>query len=91
MTTPATRVITAHIPAALAGKVDAVAERLERSRGWVMKEALAAWVELEEQRYRLTLEALKDVEKGRQVKHEDVAAWAATLDRTKPSRPPKCK
>jgi predicted transcriptional regulator len=40
-----TRVMTAHLPVALAEQVDELAERLERSRGWVVKQALAAFVE----------------------------------------------
>ena len=40
------RVITAHIPISLAEQVDAIAERLERSRGWVVKQALTDWIAL---------------------------------------------
>ncbi len=32
-----------------------MAARLERSRGWVMKQALAAWVDQEEERHRMML------------------------------------
>ncbi len=37
-----TKVITAHVPLALAEKVEAMATRLERSRGWVMKQPTPA-------------------------------------------------
>ncbi|WP_304014038.1 ribbon-helix-helix domain-containing protein [Methyloversatilis discipulorum] len=37
--------MTAHLPVALVEQVDELAERLERSRGWVVKQALAAFVE----------------------------------------------
>mgnify|MGYP002413990847 CR=1 FL=1 len=36
----ATKVITAHVPLLMADKVDQMAARLERSRGWVIKQAL---------------------------------------------------
>ncbi len=49
-----TKVLTAHVPLGLAEKVEAMASRLERSRGWVMKQALAAWVDQEEERHRMT-------------------------------------
>ena len=49
-----TRVLTAHVPLTLAKKVDMMAIRLERSRGWIMKQALAAWINQEEERNRLT-------------------------------------
>ena len=37
-----TKVVTAHLPKDLAEKVDQLAERLERSRGWIVKQALYA-------------------------------------------------
>jgi len=52
-----TRVLTAHVPVLLAEKVDQIAARLERSRGWIMKQALSAWIEQEEERTRLTRDA----------------------------------
>ena len=79
-----TRVLTAHVPMGLAEKVDAMAARLERSRGWVMKQALAAWVDQEEERYRMTLEALADVDAGRVIDHQAIQAWADSLGSDKP-------
>ena len=49
-----TKVLTAHIPLPLAEKVDQLAIRLERSRGWIIKQALSAWIDQEEERQRLT-------------------------------------
>jgi len=39
-----TKVLTAHLPLPLADKVEQMAARLERSRGWIMKQALSAWI-----------------------------------------------
>lgn len=75
-----TKVLTAHVPRALAEKVDHLALKLERSRGWIVKQALTAWVAQEEERHRLTLDALKDVEAGRVVSQAQVEAWAASLE-----------
>lgn len=83
-----TKVLTAHVPLNLAEKVDAMAARLERSRGWVMKQALAAWVDQEEERHRMTLEALEDVDAGRLVDRLAVQAWADSLGTDKPLPPP---
>lgn len=91
MTAPETRVLTAHVPAALAAKVDSLAEQLDRSRGWVMKEALAAWVALEEKRYQLTLDALAEVDAGEGVPHEEVEAWIDRLGSDSPLPVPGCK
>ncbi len=83
-----TKVLTAHVPLELAEKVDAMAVRLERSRGWVMKQALAAWVDQEEERHRMTLEALADVDAGRVIDHRAIQAWADSLSSRKPLPPP---
>ncbi len=83
-----TKVLTAHVPIGLAEKVEAMASRLERSRGWVMKQALAAWVDQEEERHRMTLEALADVDTGRVVDHQTIQAWADSLRTDEPLPPP---
>ncbi len=84
-----TRVMTAHVPIPLAEQVDELAAKLERSRGWVVKQALAAYVEREAERYKITMEALADVDAVAGVSHEDVKAWAATLGTDKPGRLPE--
>ena len=48
----ATRVVTAHLPAELAEKLDGLADRLDRPRGWLVKEAVEAYIGLAEERRR---------------------------------------
>lgn len=79
-----TKVLTAHVPQSLADKVDQMAARLERTRGWIVKQALAAWIDQEEERRRLTLEALADVDAGRVIEPQAVQAWASSLDTDNP-------
>lgn len=79
-----TKVITAHVPVELADKVDQIAARLDRPRGWIVKQALADWLGQEEERRRLTLEALADVDAGHVIDHQAVQAWANSLDTDKP-------
>jgi len=55
-------VLITHIPLSLAEKVGQMAIRLERSRGWIMKQALSVWIEQEEEHGRLTREALADID-----------------------------
>jgi predicted transcriptional regulator len=74
-----TRVVTSHLPSDLAEKLDGLAERLDRPKGWIVKEAIASYIALEEERRRLTLEALADVKAGRTHDHAAIEAWAATL------------
>jgi predicted transcriptional regulator len=84
-----TKVLTAHVPLPLAEKVDRLAARLERPRGWIVKQALSAWIDQEEERHRLTLEALADVDAGRVIEHQAVQAWADSLGTRKPRRVPR--
>ncbi len=74
-----TRVLTAHVPLPLAEKIDQMAERLERSRGWILKQALSAWILEEEERDRLTQEALAEVDAGQVIDHQTVLSWADRL------------
>lgn len=74
-----TRVVTTHVPVELAEKLDELAEQLDRPKGWVVKEAIAAYVALEEKRHQLTLEALADVDEGRTLEHGQIEAWIEGL------------
>lgn len=92
--TATTKVLTAHVPLPLADKVDQMASRLERSRGWIMKQALSAWIAQEEERDRLTQEALADVDAGRVIDHhvidhQAVQAWAESLGTDQPLPVPR--
>ena len=78
-----TRVVTAHLPEALAKKLDGLAEQLDRPRSWVVKEALEAYLDLAEERRRKTIAALRQVDAGEVVEHAEVESWAADLDKTR--------
>ena len=84
-----TKVLTAHVPLPLAEKIDQMASRLERSRGWIMKQALSAWIHQEEERSRLTREAMADVDAGQVIDHQAVQAWADSLATDKPLPVPR--
>jgi predicted transcriptional regulator len=75
-----TRVVTAHLPIELAEQVDQLAARLDRPKGWIVKQALTSWIALEAKRHQLTLEGLADVDAGRVVEHAAVQDWAASLE-----------
>lgn len=84
-----TKVLTAHVPLLLAERVDELATRMERSRGWVVKQALMAWIDQEDERRRLTLEALADVDANQVVSHQAVQAWAESLNKESPIPVPR--
>lgn len=88
-TTAKTRSVTAHVPEELTQKVDLMAERLEPSKNWIVKQALSAWIDQEEERSRLTREALADVDAGRVIDHRAVQAWADGLSTDTPLPVPR--
>ena len=84
-----TKVFTAHMPLALADRIDQMAEQLEHTRAWVIKQALANWIAEEEARDRLTQDAMLSVEEGKVVPHGRVLAWADSLDSETPQPLPR--
>ncbi len=85
----ATKVITAHVPLPMADKVDQMAARAGTLRGWVIKQALSAWLAREEERNRLTLEAPDDVTSGQVIDHQAVQARADSLSTDNPLPVPR--
>ncbi len=79
-----TKVLSAHVPLPLAEKVDALAVQLERSRGWIIKQALTDWVAQQEERRLLTLEAMADIDAGLVIQHQAVQEWADRIDSSQP-------
>ncbi len=68
------RVVTTNLPDDLAARMDEIATRLDRSKSWIVREAVADWLAEEQRRYEMTLEALKDVDEGRTIPHDEVLA-----------------
>lgn len=76
-----TKVLTAHVPGVLVEKIDQIASRLDRSRTWILKQALTAWISQEEQRRQMTLDALSDVDAANFVDHQVMQNWADNLEK----------
>jgi predicted transcriptional regulator len=66
------RVVTAKLPDKLVSHLDVVAERIDRSKSWIVREAVSEWLAEEQRRYDLTMEALKSVDEGRTYSQEEV-------------------
>jgi predicted transcriptional regulator len=84
-----TKVLTADVPLPLVERLNRLAQQLNRPTEAIVQEALDAWIGREEERHRLTLEALADVEAGRFIDQADVEAWARSLDSDAPQPPPR--
>ena len=70
------RVVTAKLPDDLVTEMDEVADRIERSKSWIVREAVSQWLAEEKRRHELTLEGLRAIDEGRVMSHEDMKAWA---------------
>lgn len=66
------RVVTAKLPDDLVSQMDEVAERIDRSKSWIVRQAVTEWLAEEQRRYDLTVEALKSVDEGRTLTQEEV-------------------
>ena len=84
-----TRSVTAHVPVDLADRIDEIATRLERSKNWIVRQALADWLYQEEERNRLTREALADVDAGHVIDHQAISDWADSLGTDSPLPAPR--
>jgi predicted transcriptional regulator len=61
--------------------MDEIADRIDRSKSWIIRQAVTEWLAEEQRRYELTLEGLKDIDEGRVISHEDVKQWAEQIKR----------
>jgi predicted transcriptional regulator len=61
--------------------MDEIADRIDRSKSWIVRQAVTEWLAEEQRRYELTLEGLKDIDEGRVISHEDVKQWAEQIKR----------
>lgn len=73
-------------------KLDATAERLRRSKGWIINDALRQYIEREERKIRMleeTKEAIADIEASRIVSGEEVMKWLETWGTSSETKAPK--
>lgn len=80
------RVVTARLPEDLVTRMDDVAVRIDRSKSWIVCQAVSEWLAEEQRRYELTLEALKSVDEGPTYSHEEVLEMGEQRKRERASR-----
>jgi predicted transcriptional regulator len=79
------------MPDDLMQRLDAAAERLRRSKGWITNDALREYLEREEERVRRledTWAALAEAEAGDLINGDDVLAWLDTWGTDQERQPP---
>lgn len=72
------RVVTTKLPGRLAAGLDEEAARTDRSRSWIMREALHQW--LADARRRVELEREDLHERRVELEREDLHDWPATSE-----------
>ena len=67
-----THVITARVSPDVAEALELLARRLERSRAWIVSEAVSAYVAEQTEFLDFIDEGIEDLESGRWISHEDL-------------------
>jgi len=71
-------VTTVRLQAEIEEQLDEIAKKLHRSKGWVINQALAEYIEkqqLEQKRWQETLDAMESAAQGNVVAAEEVHKW----------------
>ena len=68
------RVVTTNLPGWLVDRLDGVSSKMDRSKSWIIREALSDWLAEQQRRDELTLQALASVAEGRACTQEEVDA-----------------
>lgn len=74
--------ISAQIPTDLANAVENLAVELDRSKSWIIKEALTAMLAERERRHQSIQAGLADVDAGRVVSHSDLVEFGNRLKKS---------
>ena len=73
--------LTAHVSDELIAEIDAVSGRLDRSRAWIVKEAVREYLARraeEQKRWDETLEAIEAADRGEVIAADEVLRWVDT-------------
>jgi predicted transcriptional regulator len=73
--------LAAHVTDEFIKEIDSVSQRLDRSRAWVVKEAVREYLERraeDQQRWNETLEAIEAADRGEVVSADEVLGWVDT-------------
>lgn len=71
-------VITARVPTEVAESIDRLAQRLGRSRAWVVQQAILRYAEEEVDFLAFVQEGIDSADRGELISQEDMEAWFAS-------------
>ncbi|MGH7074740.1 MAG: CopG family ribbon-helix-helix protein [Stellaceae bacterium] len=86
-----TEPISIRLPETLSAEVNVIAASLDRSKSWVIEQAVREFVNLHHWQLAAIDEGLKAADEGRVVAHEDVAAWVRSWGGPNEQPKPKCE
>lgn len=75
----ALKTVTAQLPVNLVERMDAMAARLDRSKQWIVRKAVVAYLARAERERTMIQEGLDDVDAARLVSMEAMERWADSL------------
>lgn len=79
MSSSTKQTISAQIPVELASAVEQLAREMDRSKSWIIKEALTAMLAERERRHQSVQAGLDDVTEGRVIGHAEMKHFASQL------------
>lgn len=85
-------VTTVRLQAEIEAHLETIANRLHRSKGWVINQALAEYIEkqkLEQERWQQTLVAMESAAQGKVVEAEAVHRWLESWGSEGEQEPPR--
>ena len=92
---PATRPVAVKLDPGIHARIQDLARNQDRSTHYLMREAIAQYVEREERREALRKDALKAWEayqlSGKHVTHDEADQWMSQLEAGHDPAPPECR
>ncbi len=83
--------VSVRLQPALNDQVTAIAEALDRPKSWVIEQAVAEFVAIQEWQLAAIDEGIREADAGRLIPHEDVVAWVQSWDQPNELPMPKWK
>lgn len=74
-----TRTVTTILPIDMAEKLDQLAKNEDRSKAWLIKDAIQSMLDVKERQHQMMLEGLADIDAGRIVSEEKIRDWIKSL------------
>jgi predicted transcriptional regulator len=82
--------VSVRLQPAVNDQITAIAEALDRSKSWVIEQAVKDYVALDAWRQAAIEAGVRDADAGRAASHEDVVAWVRSWGQTDERQPPRC-